>query len=105
MKPPNVDVHAEKPLVICFTPAEVAGRWKCSASFVRRLIDNGELSAFRAGGKLLRVREPDLLAYEQRQSTSAKIAVVDTTPHSADRSAPVLGLDAAIKHHRQRAGR
>ena len=91
--------------MICFTPAEVADRWKCSASFVRKLIDNGELSAFRAGGKLLRIRESDLLEYEQRQSTTAKISVVDASVPDADRSASVLGLDAAIKHDRRRAGR
>lgn len=91
--------------MICYTPAEVARRWKCSANLVRKMIDNGELSAFRAGGKLLRVREPDLLEYERRQSTNAKVAVVDASVPEVDRSASVVGLDAAIKQDRQRSRR
>lgn len=38
-----------------YTPAEVADMMKCSASYVRRLIDNGELPAFRDEQKRLRV--------------------------------------------------
>lgn len=56
-----------------FTPAEVAQRWKCSANLVRKMIDNGELPAFRAGGKLLRIRESDLEEYERRQSTTRRV--------------------------------
>lgn len=56
------------------TPAEVAARWKVSASHVRKMIDNGELPAFRAGGKLLRVHLRDIEAYEKRQSTTCRVA-------------------------------
>lgn len=62
---------------IFLTPAEVAQRWKCSAAHVRKMIDNGELPAFRAGGKLLRVREADLEAYEQRGSTTRRLETQD----------------------------
>lgn len=46
------------------TPEDVAERWGCSASHVRRLIANGELPAFRLGGKLIRIRPQDVEAYE-----------------------------------------
>ena len=46
------------------TPEDVAERWGCSASHVRRLIANGQLPAFRLGGKLLRIRPQDVEAYE-----------------------------------------
>ncbi len=55
-----------------FTPAEVATRWKCSASFVRRMIDNGELPAFRVGGKLLRVTARAVREYEACRNTSSR---------------------------------
>jgi len=38
-----------------YTPAPLAAEWKCSAHQIRNLIDNGELRAFRLGGKLLRI--------------------------------------------------
>lgn len=37
------------------TPEEVAARWKCSPSHVRRLVHDGKLRHFRLGGKLLRI--------------------------------------------------
>ncbi|MBS7545736.1 helix-turn-helix transcriptional regulator [Ancylobacter oerskovii] len=52
-----------------YTPEEVAERWKCSPSFVRRMIADGKMpGAFRLGGKLLRIPIEAIEALE-RQST------------------------------------
>jgi excisionase family DNA binding protein len=50
------------------TPEEVAERWHCSASHVRKLINRGELPHFRLGGKLLRVPLSELEKWECRSS-------------------------------------
>ena len=47
-----------------FTPATLALRWHCSERHVRNMIDRGELPAFRLGGKLLRIRTADVIAFE-----------------------------------------
>ena len=52
----------ERPLVM--TPEQVAIRWQCSPSHVRREIAAARLPAFRLGGKLLRIRVSDVEHYE-----------------------------------------
>ena len=82
------------------TPREIAARWKCSANLVRKTIDNGELPAFRAGAKLLRIHLCDLEAYEEAQSTVRRV-----DPLEAMLGAPrvaVVGLKAAMKQDRPR---
>lgn len=88
----------------CYTPAELAARWKCSASFVRRLIDNGELPAFRIGNKLLRVTAEAVEGYERSQRTNARIDLVDgPSRESADGGgSAVAKLDAAVRRERRR---
>ena len=55
------------------TPAEIAQRWKCTAAHIRRMIDNGELPGFRAGGKLLRVHLRDVEAYEEKGMINRRV--------------------------------
>ncbi|WP_336067101.1 helix-turn-helix domain-containing protein [Nitratireductor rhodophyticola] len=47
-----------------FTPRTLAERWECSERHVRKLIDKGDLPAFRLGGKLLRIRREIVESYE-----------------------------------------
>ncbi len=91
--------------MICYTPQQVAERWKCSASFVRRLIDNGELSAFRVGGKLLRVTDAALTDYERCQSTSSNVSVEDgPSPSTKEGSASaVVSLEHAMRRERRQS--
>jgi excisionase family DNA binding protein len=49
-----------------FTPESLAERWQCSARHVRNMIARGELPAFQLGGKLLRVREDVVEAFERQ---------------------------------------
>lgn len=52
------------------TPAQLAARWSCSASHIRRLCRTGELPAMRLGTDKWRVSLDAVTAYEQRQSTA-----------------------------------
>jgi len=47
-----------------FTPETLARRWACSARHVRNLISDGQLKAFRLGGKLLRIHARDVEEFE-----------------------------------------
>ncbi|XHB99387.1 helix-turn-helix domain-containing protein [Nitratireductor sp. ac15] len=47
-----------------FTPATLAEFWGCSERHVRKMIESGELPAFRLGGKLLRIRREVVEAYQ-----------------------------------------
>jgi hypothetical protein len=53
-----------------YTPASLARRVG-SAQYVRNLIDNGELGAFRLGGKLLQISAEEARAFEVRMNTRA----------------------------------
>ncbi|WP_373324517.1 helix-turn-helix domain-containing protein [Methylorubrum suomiense] len=88
-----------------FTAAEVATRWKCSASFVRRLIDNGELPAFRVGGKLLRITARAVREYEACRNTSSKNSAAGT-PSASTKGASASAaeaLKAATQRERRRS--
>ncbi|WP_406646954.1 helix-turn-helix domain-containing protein [Aliisedimentitalea scapharcae] len=47
-----------------FTPDQLADRWGCSGETIRAMIRRGELSAFRVGGKLLRIAQATVEEYE-----------------------------------------
>jgi excisionase family DNA binding protein len=49
----------------CFTPMTLAERWSCSPRHVRRMIKDGLIPHFMFGGKLLRIKREDVLAFEQ----------------------------------------
>jgi excisionase family DNA binding protein len=65
-----------------YTPATLAAEWGCSAHHVRNLIDNGELRAFRLGGKLLRIPAEAAREFEARMSTIG--ADVSKAPAASD---------------------
>ena len=51
-----------------YTPAEISTFAKCSQGFVRKEIRNGNLPAFRLGGKLLRIKGDDAWQWLTRKS-------------------------------------
>jgi excisionase family DNA binding protein len=51
-----------------YTPAEISAFAKCSQGFVRKEIRNGNLPAFRLGGKLLRIKGEDAWHWLARKS-------------------------------------
>jgi len=46
---------------------EICERWQCGQTFARDLLRRGPVPVIRIG-KLVRVRESDILAYEQSQA-------------------------------------
>ncbi len=88
-----------------YTPDEVAKRWKCSAAHVRNLITNGELEAFRLGGKLLRIKGSAIEDYERCHSTSCNGSVEGgpRLPKKAESELAAKDLRAAMRQARQRS--
>ena len=82
----------------CYTPEDVAERWKCSPSHVRKLINSGGLRAWKLGGKLLRIRPEDVEIFEQQQAVVP--APVSSGPSAEDH---VASLRDVINARRRRA--
>jgi excisionase family DNA binding protein len=76
-----------KRLMSVLTPEDVAERWKCSPSHVRRLIANGKLGHFRLGGKLLRIPESAVEAFECPPTSSNDSAADGLSPHTSTENA------------------
>jgi len=51
------------------TVAMLADHWGCSDTFVYSQVSAGTLKSFKLGGKLIRIRQSDVEAYEQRAAT------------------------------------
>jgi excisionase family DNA binding protein len=47
-----------------YTPRTLADRWQCKPDLIYRMIGEGRLSAFKLGGKLLRIPAEAVEAYE-----------------------------------------
>ncbi|MCV9910480.1 helix-turn-helix domain-containing protein [Brucella sp. HL-2] len=69
-----------------FTPATLAKRWECSEKHVRNLIKTGQLDAFRLGGKLYRIKQSAVEAFEAK-------ATVDALPTPEADKKPIERLD------------
>ena len=87
-----------------FTPKSLAERWECSAGTIYNMIERGELAAFKVGGKLLRIREDVVEAYERQNDIlqgeddssalqGGKNAATEPQP-SAQKRAPASKLTA-----------
>lgn len=81
-----------------FTPASLADWWGCSERQVRKMIDAGDLPAFRLGGKLLRIRPEDVEAFEcQNQSGASPSLTENAASHGMTRQfrqdADVIALE------------
>jgi excisionase family DNA binding protein len=92
-----------------YTPATLAAEWQCSAQHVRNLIDNGELRAFRLGGKLLRIPAEAVTEFLCRKDTlsgSSKANAAScstTTQEGVSDIASVLATRVELKRLRQRS--
>jgi excisionase family DNA binding protein len=71
------------------TPKALAERWQCSEQHIRNQISKGHLPAFRAGGKLLRIRLCDV---EDIECGSSSCTEGNTASHGTDR----MGSDDVI---------
>jgi excisionase family DNA binding protein len=90
----------ERPLVM--TPEQVAVRWECSPSTVRREVAAGRLPAFRLGGKLLRIKLSDVEQYECQNSSSSDFAEDGPSPSTSQELASVvIGLKRAMQRKRR----
>jgi excisionase family DNA binding protein len=85
-----------------YTPEEVASRWKCSPSFVRRMVADGKMpGAFRLGGKLLRIPHETVEAIEcQNTDSSGSEAAGQSQNIEMENGSPVTSLRAAMRHRR-----
>ena len=73
-----------------YSPRQLAERWKCSVSHVRRLIRQGQVDAFRHGRRLLLVRGEVVQAYER-----SRLLEVVTAEEQAKRDAEVRRVQEA----------
>ena len=54
-----------------YSVASLAAHWECGPDTIYALIHGGQLSAFRLGGKLLRIRGDEVDRYECRMTTAS----------------------------------
>lgn len=66
-----------------YTPAEISTFARCSQSFVRKEIRNGNLPAFRLGGKLLRIKGEDAWQWLTRKSENTGLGSSRVNPESS----------------------
>ncbi len=70
------------------TVRDVADRFQCSARTVERMIERGELQAFRLGPKLIRIPPTAIEAFE------ARVCPTDSTAPSSTANDPASGTSA-----------
>lgn len=90
----------ERPLVM--TPEQVAARWECSPSTVRREVATGRLPAFRLGGKLLRIKLSDVEQYECQNSSSNDFAEDGPLPSTKPDAASVVEALTRVMRRKRR---
>jgi excisionase family DNA binding protein len=66
-----------------YTVAHLESRWGVSDSFIYSLMKSGELSSFRLGGKLWRIRASAVEEYEQRGMEAIAAATVQPAANPA----------------------
>lgn len=52
-----------------YTVSALAAKWGVSTTFIYTMLQTGELSGFKLGGKLWRIRASEVEAYECRNLT------------------------------------
>jgi excisionase family DNA binding protein len=67
--PPDKTLWEGEALPPFLTPAQLALRWQCGDTFIYNEIHKGNLPAIRLGGKLLRISQEAVEAYECRSRT------------------------------------
>lgn len=101
------ETMSDRPLTV----AQVAERWACSRDAVYALIRTGQLPHFRVGGKLLRIKPGDVLAWEngggmRSVNTDCNSSMDKPAPSGEIRTAPATGNaldDAKAKARREAA--
>lgn len=92
-----------------YTPETLAEHWDCSPRHIRNMIREGELPAFRLGGKLLRIRPEDVEAYECQQIGASSDTEASTASPGPTQSAPqddgVISLERQTQKRRTAAPR
>ncbi len=86
-----------------YTPATLAERWACSERQVRLMIERGDLPAFRLGGKLIRIRQEDVEAYECPNGGSPDCEANSASPgmtHPSPAGADVIALERVTPKRR-----
>lgn len=73
-----------------FTPATLAKRWECSERHVRNLIKSGQVKAFQLGGKLFRIRQSEVEAFESRSMAISPTPPKDTYNKSVKKLNPII---------------
>ncbi|MGT2444500.1 helix-turn-helix domain-containing protein [Ensifer adhaerens] len=85
-----------------FTPKSLADRWGCSDRHIRNMIARGELTAYRLGGKLLRIQPQEVERVEtcnngDLPASQASFASHGMTPAA---SADVIALEPLTRKRR-----
>src|ERR1044072_1061891 len=84
-----------------FTVRALADRWECSQGVIRKIIDRGDLNAFRIG-VLIRITAAEVERYEQCQITRSSDSAADMPSYTT--SAP-SATDASLNRVIGRAPR
>jgi excisionase family DNA binding protein len=93
-------------IATAYTPRTLADRWNCSERHVRNMIADGELPAFRLGGKLLRIRSEDVEKIECQSGASADCGESSASPGQMQTaSADVIDLALTTAKKRSAAPR
>ena len=71
--------------------AQLADRWACSRDAVYALIKSGQLPHFKAGGKLLRIKLADVVAWENGGARSSS----EPIPCNGTAMPPALSCETA----------
>jgi excisionase family DNA binding protein len=84
-----------------FTPATLAQRWLCSERHVRKLIETGELNAFRVGARMFRIKMEDVERFEC-QSGDLPDSEANFASHGTTQTASADVIDLAPQTRKRR---
>lgn len=73
-----------------YTPHDLSERWQCSERHVRNLLSRGELQFFRLGGKLVRISQSAVEAFERGQGSELS-STEGNSPSTATRNHGAIG--------------
>lgn len=79
-----------------FSPRTLAARWGCDEKTIRNRIKRGELQAFRAGGKLLRIAAAEVRRCENTSAYGSANGNSATSPANPVPSHIRMAADAGF---------
>lgn len=74
----------------------LAERWGCSIRTIRSLLSSGDLSSFRLGGKLVRIRADEVEKFECRTTPSNDTGDSSPSPGTRTADATAIRLERQI---------